>query len=279
MAGGGQAGRGGRSGGGASGQPSWNGGAVQKQFDPKDFGSQIFGDAQRIYQQGPQVNPISSFTDYSKQTKGLIDQGLQNNQDLRNGNIGDIARGGVNIGPDYTTGIMGDVAAGRYLGNGNPYLNDAIRQTQENVSNDVNSTFASNGRFGADIHAQGLGQGLANAENTARFNQYNTDYGNMTQALGLQGQQANNNLDWQTRARGMLDNGTAQALGYSGMLDSKAQQRNDARRQMWDSQHNAGYNHIAQYLGLLNGNGDATNKPLSIWDILGGVGSAVSTFV
>ena len=51
---------------------------------------------------------------------------------------------------------------------------------------------------------------------------------------------------------------------------------------MWDAQNNAGYNHIAQYMNLVNGGKDNTNQPLSLWDILGGVGSvagAVAPFL
>jgi hypothetical protein len=247
-AGAGQGGGGGGSGNGTAvpgspKKPSWAGGSIPSTFDPKDFGTQIFSDAQRIYGQGPRVNPIADYVPYSQETQSLIDRGLADDTALRGG-------------------IFGDMAGGDFLGEGNPYLNAEIARTRENVGNDVNSVFASNGRFGADIHAQGLGEGLANAENTARFNQYNTDVGNMFQA------------------RGLLDNSSSRALGYSGLLDSKLQEKNQSDSAMWDRRNNAGYNHIAQYLGLLRGGGgNETNQPVSIFDLLGGIGSIAGAFL
>jgi hypothetical protein len=266
---------------GSSKKPSWDGGSVPATLDPKNLGTKFLSDADRVYAKGPVVNPIKDFVPYSDSTKGMISQGLGNNDALRSGRIGDIARGGVNIGPDYTKGIMGDVASGKYLGKGNPFLNAEIERTRDNVSNEINSTFASNGRFGADIHAEGLGKGLADSENSARFNQYNTDYGNMTQALGLQGGQANNNLDRQIQASGMLDDSTAQALGYSGLLDSKLEEKKLSDQNAWDDKNNANFNHLAKYLGLLRGGDSAneTNKPLSFWDILGTIGQTAGSFL
>lgn len=273
MSGGGNPGAGGGGSGGST-KLSYQGGNVPDTFDPKTFDTTLMSDASKLYQQGPKVNPYSSYVPFTKQTSGLINQGMQNNTDLRASNIGSIAKGGVNIGPDYTTGIMGDVAAGKYLGGGNPYLNKYLDQTRNDVSNDVNSTFASNGTFGSDIHAQGLAQGLGNAENTARFNQYNTDYANMTGALGMQGQQANNNLAQEYAAQNQLGASTAQATGYAGLLDQKAQEKRLGQQQQWDAKHNASYNAIAKYLALGQGAGaDPTNKPASFLDYLGAAGA------
>jgi hypothetical protein len=279
MAGGGNPGA---SGGGSGGNKklSYQGGSVPDTFDTKTFGTTLMSDASKTYQQGPKVNPYSSYVPYTPETKGLIGQGLQNNTDLRASNIGNIAKGGVNIGPDYTTGIMGDVAAGKYLGGGNPYLNQYINQTNDQVSQDVNSTFASNGTFGSDVHAKGLSEGLANADNTARFNQYNTDFANMTGALGAQGQQANNNLAQEYAAQNQIGASTAQAAGYSSLLDQKAQEKRLSQQQQWDAKHNANYNNIAKYFNLINGAGtDPTNKPANIWDYINAAGSTAAAFL
>lgn len=275
-------------------KPSFEGGTVPKTFDPKDLGTKFFSDMERVYNKGPVVNPIADFTDYSGDTKKLIADGINNAGVVKN-QLNGVATGKVGSsnpfylsGPDFTKGITGDVAAGKYLGKGNPFLNAEIEKTRDNVSNDVNSTFASNGRFGADIHAEGLGEGLATAENSARFNQYNTDYDNMMEALGLQtGQAADRRSQFDTEykrktgALDRIDEANATALGYSGLNDSKLREKKLSDQAMWDSKNNSGFNHLAKYLGLLRGGDSAneTNKPLSLWDIIGGIGQTVGSFL
>ena len=224
--------------------PSWAGGSTPKTFDPKNFGTTIFSDASKTYLQGPKVNPISQFTDYGATTKGLINGAIANNNALQ--------------GNSALTGM----ASGAYLGNGNPYLNQQLQQTRDNVLKDISSQFTNSGRFGGGSYIDTAVNSLANAENSARFGQYQNDIGNMF------------------NAQNQLAQGNATALGYSNLLDQKAAEKTAADRAQWDATNNAGYNHIAQYLNLLNSGGqDSTNKPLSLMDILGGVGSVVGAFL
>lgn len=243
MPGGGSSNNGSGSGGqssGGGGLFSWNGGSTPGTFDTKGFGTQIAGDASTAYGQGPKINPISGFTDYSDATKGLINQGLLNNEQLRSGPIA-------------------DVAAGNWLDGANPYFENALQRTRDNISTDVNSTFNYNGLFGADLHAKGLAEGLANAENDARMANFENEYGRMV------------------GARGLLDQGTATAAGYSGLLDSKAREKTAADALMWDRNNDSEFQHIAKYLNLLTGGKSGiagnTNQPLTFWDILGGAGT------
>ncbi len=229
----------------SSTKPSYEGGSVPGTFDPKNFGTKVMSDMDRIYNKGPVINPYSDYTPYSEQTTAGINQGITDSDAIRNG-------------------PMGGVAAGDWLkGGGNPYLNDIIKMTNENTSNDVNSTFANNGRFGADIHAAGLGKALSENETTARYNNFNDEWNRMT------------------GAQGAIKDADATRLGYSGMIDSKLKEKNLSDTAAWDEKNNAGYNHLAKYLGLLRGGDSAneTNKPLSIWDILGGIGSTVGSFL
>lgn len=209
-------------------------------FDAKAFGTQIAGDASVAYGQGPKINPISGFTPYSQETQGLIGQGLQNNEDMRSGTIGDVASGG-------------------WLDGANPYFENNLQRTRDNISQDVNSTFNYNGLFGADLHAKGLSEGLANAENDARMANFENEYGRMV------------------GARGMLDQGTATAAGYSGLLDSKAKEKAAADSMMWDRNNDSEYQHIAKYLNMLTGGKSGiagnTNQPLTFWDMLGSAGT------
>jgi len=320
----------GSSGGGTGGSqtPSWAGGTYPDTFDPKTLGTKFFSDLSRTYDQGPKVNPFSDFVDYSGQTKNAISGGIgdfnrasgqlrgaayggvgsQNpfylsGPDFSKGFVGDLAGGRVDLGNNYDSGILKDVAGGKYLAKGgNPYLEGALRSTRDDILKDVGSQFTSSGRFGGGSYVDKAVDSLSTAENTARLGQYNQDYGNMIQALGLQdsarmrdvngrlqglglqqGQAADRRSQFETeygRKMGALDRidaGRARSLGYSGLLDSKAKEKRLSDQAMWGNQNDAGYNHLAKYLGLLRGGDSAneTNKPLSIWDILGGVGSFV----
>jgi len=242
MAGGGKQ-NSGSGGSGGSTKLSYNGGSVPGTFDPKTFGTTLMSDASKAYQQGPKINPISGFTPFSTQTQGLIDSGLARNSAMQGNST------------------LQGMASGNYLGNGNPYLNDQLQQTRDNVLKDVSSQFTNSGRFGGGSYVDTAVGSLANAENSARFGQYNTDVSNMF------------------NANSALDASNANALGYSGLLDSKAKELTAANQQQWDATHNADFNQIAKYLGLLNGNQDNTNKPVSLWDILGGVGSVAGAFL
>ncbi len=262
--------------------PSFAGGSTPDTFDPKAFGTTLFSDANRIYQQGPKNNPIPSFTDYSADTKNLIAQGRGNNASLRSGLLGQIANGGVNIGPDYKTGVVGDVASGKYLEQGgNPYLEKSLADSRDNILRDVGSQFTTSGRFGGGSYIDTAVDSLASNENNARLGQYNTDYRNMVEALGLQGGQDQGNLDRQIQARGLLDASTAQSLGYAGLLDSKAAEKTASDREMWTLMNDPGYAHVAKYINLLNGGNanENTNRPVGFWDILGGIGSAAGAIL
>ena len=218
--------------------PSWQGGTTGDTFDSKKLGTTFMSDAQKLYAQGPKVNPISTWTDLTDQTKGLISGALANNNALQGNST------------------LQGMASGSMLGNGNPYLNAQLQQTRDNVLKDVGSQFTNSGRFGGGSYVDTAVNGLANAENSARFGQYNTDVGNMF------------------NAQNQLQAGNAGAIGYSNLLDQNAAQKTAADRAMWDATNNAGYNHIASYLNLLQGGKDNTNQPTTLWDILGGVGSA-----
>lgn len=210
---------------------SWQGASTSSTFDPKKLGTTLFGNLDTAFKQGPQA-PIASFNPFTAQTKGLIDQGL----------------GQVSAN---ASGPLADFASGKNLGADNPYLNDIIRQTNDATTTGVNSTFNSSGLFGADVHAKGLAEGLANADNNLRYTDYQNGFNNM---LGAQGALASN---------------TAQGLGLSGLLDSKNAEQIASNREQQAAADP--YNYIMKYVnGLNSGNAQQnTNQPTSLWDILG----------
>ena len=222
--------------------PSWAGGTNPNDFDAKKQGTTLFSDLMKVYGQGPKVFGESLSTPYSEATSGLIDQGLGDVQSQRNG-------------------VVGEVAGGGWLDGGNPYFEQALGRTRENVSTDLNSTFNASGLFGSDLHAKGLAEGMGNVENDARMANFENEYNRM---MG---------------AQGAMQQGTATGLGYGNMLDSKAQEQQLANYDLFNRQNNAGFEHVAKNLGVLTGGqGGAqenTNQPVTIWDILGGAASGI----
>ena len=233
-------------GGPASGPFTWNGGSTASTFDPKNFGTKLFGDLNTAYGQGPKINPVNPFTDFGAETKGLIGQGLADVNAMRNGPLGTVASGGW----------LG--------GNANPYFEKDLATTRANTINSIGDEFNSFGRWSGGSMIDTASRALADSENAARSANFENEYNRF---LG---------------ANQTLQGANATGLGYSGLLDSKAAEKTAADSAMWDRNNNANFNHIAQYLGLLNGSGGAeapTNKPVSFWDILGGIGSTIGSFL
>lgn len=230
---------------GGSTKPSWEGGGAPSTFDPKNFGTTMMSDASKTYQQGPKINPVNPFVDYSDATKGLIQGGLDRNAAMQGNSA------------------ITDMASGANLGNGNPFLNQALSDTRTGILDSLGDEFTSFGRYGGGSMVDTAVDRIAPAENAARLGQYNQDVANMFSANTA------------------LDASNANALGYAGLLDSKAKEQNTAQADMWDRTNNADFNHLAKYLGLLRGGDSATetNKPLSFWDVLGGIGSTIGGFL
>lgn len=78
-----------------------------------------------------------------------------------------------------------DVLSGHYLGQDNPYLNQMVQQTGQNVGNQVNATFSAAGRTGGGANQQLLTKGLADSENALRYQNYSNERNNQTQAAAL----------------------------------------------------------------------------------------------
>ena len=80
---------------------------------------------------------------------------------------------------------VSDVLGGKYLDAGNPYLQGMIDSTNSDVANQVNALFSRAGQTGSSRQIGELGKQLSNAENTLRYNDYNTERSNMNTAAGL----------------------------------------------------------------------------------------------
>jgi hypothetical protein len=77
-----------------------------------------------------------------------------------------------------------DVLGGRYLDQGNPYLDRMIDQTGDSVTDRVNSIFGTAGRTGSGRHVGSLTRGLAEAETGLRYADYGAERDRMDRAVG-----------------------------------------------------------------------------------------------
>jgi hypothetical protein len=85
----------------------------------------------------------------------------------------------VNAAQGYNTDVLG----GKYL-EGNPYLESIIGKTRENTLGAVGGAFGSRGAFAGTKYAEAAGRGVADAENTLRYNDYGAERGRMDTAAG-----------------------------------------------------------------------------------------------
>jgi hypothetical protein len=85
----------------------------------------------------------------------------------------------LNAGNSYTQDVLG----GKYLQD-NPYLQGMINQTDQSVSDQVNSLFSKAGASLGTQHAGVLSKSLADAENSLRYGNYAQERQNQQGALG-----------------------------------------------------------------------------------------------
>lgn len=115
----------------------------------------------------------------------------QGNLDQLAGNIRGFLPGlgekafGEQPGLNAATGYATDVLGGKYLDEGNPYLQGMIDSTNSDVSDRVNAMFNKSGSALGTRHAGVLTKELANAENGLRYTNYGNERNAMTQAAGM----------------------------------------------------------------------------------------------
>lgn len=106
---------------------------------------------------------------------------------------------GGNDGPVGAASYIKEILGGKYLNQGNPYLEDRIKATladeqkafNSNVIPGLNSQYAGAGRFGGGMYGQALAMAggeqarqLASAAGDLRFGDYNARMADVMQALG-----------------------------------------------------------------------------------------------
>lgn len=87
----------------------------------------------------------------------------------------------ANNAAGQAAGYYGDVLGGKYL-TGNPYLQNVIDTTNNDVSGRVNGAFSMAGRTGGGANQLLLAKALSENEGNLRYGDYNTQMGRMDSA-------------------------------------------------------------------------------------------------
>jgi hypothetical protein len=89
-----------------------------------------------------------------------------------------------NEGVDAAQGYVTDVLGGKYM-EGNPWLDDMIGRTLDNVEGRVGAAYGSRGSFGGTKWTEALGRSLSDAELGLRYGNYSDEMNRMSGAAGL----------------------------------------------------------------------------------------------
>jgi len=144
-------------------------------------------------------------------------------------------------------GYFGDVLSGKYLDPGNnPGLESVLGRVRRDVTDDVNSQFATAGRYGSGAHTNVLSRNLAEAEGGILADQYNRERAMMDSAASGAPQLQMGQLEELLKAAGV-----GAELPYTGT------------------------NNLASSLSALF-SGGTQKQSAGIGGILSGVGSAMS---
>lgn len=90
---------------------------------------------------------------------------------------------GVKSAMQYNT----DVTSGKYLSEGNPYLQDQINQTNDGVRNGLAASLGTRGLTGGSAFGDIISSNLAKNENNLRFADYTQERNRMDQAAAAAG--------------------------------------------------------------------------------------------
>lgn len=80
-------------------------------------------------------------------------------------------------------GYNADVLGGKYLGAGNPYLDQMVAQTGNDVSNGVTASLGTRGLTGGSAHSGIVGRELAKNSTALRYGDYSAERDRMGQAV------------------------------------------------------------------------------------------------
>jgi hypothetical protein len=192
-----------------------------------------------------------------------------------------LSQGGIGAPMQYgidtlksTVNNLNPMASGAYL-TGNPYLDNIINTTNQNVTNDVNANFSKAGRYGSGAYAGTLGTKLAQNEGGMRYQNFMDQLNAMLGANNAIGGAANSVAGIGQQGISNVMNGGAALQNYQNPLYSDANQqkavggeRMDYRQAQIDAANQAPWTkvgnlaQIAQGIGSMGG---TSNSQSTSW--------------
>lgn len=325
-----------------AGDFSWNGGGWDGgrggsggTFNAGQANSILGNDIMAAYLQGPgAVFGQSLYTGLGQQSQdsmqGMRDAANQNSgalTDALNANSGVIANGGLTSGqqgnmdalngvnqnyqdiysrsgqPSLTEQTLMGTAQGNNIGQGNPFLQDIINRSNDQIYANTMASFGGSGGVGSNLQTDQLASSIGNNTTNLLYGDYQNSLDRQMQALGAiegQRQQGINNqmgalvgqAGVQGQQFGMGQTGQQnlnQAIGQAGALfnntllpsqiglqigqmqDADAQAQRLAEYEQYQRENDPNFNHIARYLGLLGAQnqGAQPDQPPTMLDWLG----------
>ncbi len=240
--------------------------------------STAVGSAKNLFEQGIGDRPYTGSTviPYSRQTmEGLEHSELLSDQAapaMRNNfeRVRRIASGG-GFDPLQTSAIdnIRPVAAGEHLKNGNPYLDDVIKSSADDIRLAVDKSFGGVGRLNSGAHQIALSDSIGDMSSRLRFADYESERGRMDDAARMlfgAGQQRLTNQYAGTDALGnAFDVGqgpTTARINTGGFYEDLAARLKDDELRIFDEQQTAPWNNLARLNAIATGVGSlgGTNR-------------------
>lgn len=181
--------------------------------------------------------PSKAAMPYLKQGSSALQDAFSQSQQLGGqvtSALGDTFKNYSTTNPNLTAanGYVGDVLGGKFM-QGNPFLENIIGSTNNDVMDRVNSAFSRAGQTGSSRQIGELGKQLSSAENNLRYQNYSDEQARMAQAVqqaaGLNSAQ-NENIQTQaglgqTLSGIPLDLASQYASGLGGLWGNSVTQK------------------------------------------------------
>ena len=222
---------------------SWNQPAnTTNTFKPTDLQNTLGHDITTGLEAGPTINTNPGYAGQGATTQGGL-TGLLN----------------ASASPTYAAdsagalNSIGATAAGANLNGQDPYFRANLDKSLNDAATGVNAAFGANGRFGSGGQVEQLGSTLGHLSDQAYSTNYAQSKQDQMSAAGMLPQ----------LYQGMLAPSQTR-LGVGAAQDANAQATLTDQNRITDLKSNAPYQHIANYLGLLNsGNPNSSTGSLA----------------
>lgn len=231
-------------------------------------------DATKLYKSGVGSQPYTGSTvvPFAKQTTQAMNDMAKNASswqgELRNNfsNVwGNASNGGLNELQMGSVDKLKAMADGSMM-NGNPYIDQVIGNTSDDIGKSSNLMASAAGRYGSGGHQGVIADAVGDVSSRMRMQNYDTERGYMQDAIGSlfnAGQQQQNNINANTGALSsaydlaMKPGQTLMDIG--GMYeDLQGRQMNDQMR-LFNEKQNQGWNQIGRLNAIASGAGQMGN--------------------